>query len=111
MLTWPYTSTSGQITLLDSSPDWSSTYPTLHGLTWLNYLTRSFPDQTSAYPIIPGLIQSYLALQGLTRPNYLTRLGNTLLHPTIYPALTNHLTQPSTLQLALPKNFLIGLPP
>jgi hypothetical protein len=32
------------------------TYPALHGLTRPNYLTRSFPDHTSAHPIIPNFL-------------------------------------------------------
>jgi hypothetical protein len=76
----------------------------LFGLTW------SYPTE------LPYLIflliallptQSYLA----TLPDFLTRPGNTSLHPTSYPALPNHLTWSGTLQLASPKNFLISLPP
>jgi hypothetical protein len=33
MLSWPYMFISSRITLLDSSPDRTSTYPALHGLT------------------------------------------------------------------------------
>jgi hypothetical protein len=87
---------SGPITLPDSSPDRTSTYLAIDGLPRLNYLTRSFPGQTSTYPIILG---------------HLTRPDNTSLHLTAYPALPNHLSQPSTLQLTLLKNFLIGHPP
>jgi hypothetical protein len=44
----------GRVILPDSSPDQTSTYSALHDLTRPNYLTRSFLDQISAYPIIPG---------------------------------------------------------
>jgi hypothetical protein len=54
MLTWPYTTFLGRITLPNSSPDRTSTHPALHGLTLPNYLTQSFPDRTSAYAIVPG---------------------------------------------------------
>jgi hypothetical protein len=54
LLTRPYTVLPGRITLPDRSPEWTSTYSTLHSLTRLNYLTRSLPDQTSGYPIILG---------------------------------------------------------
>jgi hypothetical protein len=99
IITRPYTFIPGQITLPNSSPDQTSTYSALHGLTRQNYLNRSFSNRTSAYRL-------YMA----TLPNFLTRPGNTLLHPTAYPALPNHLAQPGTLQLASLKNFLIGLP-
>jgi hypothetical protein len=42
--------------------------------------------------------QSYSA----TLPDFLTQPGNTLLHPTAYLALPNHLTQLGTLQLPSP---------
>jgi hypothetical protein len=51
--------------------------------------------------------QSYLA----TLPDFLTQPGNTSLPSTANPALPNDLSRPRTLQLALPENFLIGLPP
>jgi hypothetical protein len=44
MLTQPYTSILSLI----------RPYPALHDLTRPNYLAQSFPDRTSAYPIIPG---------------------------------------------------------
>jgi hypothetical protein len=97
LLTRPYVVLPGRITLPDSSPDQTSTYSVLHDLTWPNYLTPSLLDQTSAYP---G-----------TLPDFLTWPGTTSLHPTTYPALPNHLTRSGTLQLASPKNFLMGLPP
>jgi hypothetical protein len=50
----PYMFIPGWITLPNSSPDQTSTYPALHGLTRPNYLNQSFPDRTSAYPIVPG---------------------------------------------------------
>jgi hypothetical protein len=93
LLTRPYMVLLGQITLPDSSLDQTSTYPALHSLTRPNYLTQFF-SRTDFY-----------------LPNFLTLLGNTSLHPTAYPALPNHLTQPGTLQLASPKNFLISLSP
>jgi hypothetical protein len=68
------------------------------------------PGQITLPNLFPiGLLptRSYPA----TLPDFLTRPGNTSLHPTAYPALPNHLTRPSTLQLDSPKNFLIGLPP
>jgi hypothetical protein len=89
-----------RITVPDSSPDRTSTYPTLHGLTRPNYLTRSFPGRTSTYRSYPA-----------TLPAFLTRPGNTLLHPTAYLALPNQLIRPGTLQLTSLENFLIGLPP
>jgi hypothetical protein len=100
MLTWPYTLIPGRITLPDSSPDRTSTY--------------------SAYMVLPGRITSpNLFLFGLlptrlypaTIPDFLTRPGNTSLHPTAYWALPNHLARPGTLQLASPENLLIILPP
>jgi hypothetical protein len=54
LLIRPYTVLPGQSTLPDSSPDQTSTYPALHGLTQPNYLTRSLPDRTSAEPIVLG---------------------------------------------------------
>jgi hypothetical protein len=132
MLTRPYTFISGQITLPDSSLDRTSTYPALHSLTRLNYLTRFFslsdfylPGLTRSYPAeLPYLISSRsdICLPNCTRPPYptslpghlsdiLTRSGKTSLHPTAYPALPNHLTRSVTLQLTSPKSFLIGLPP
>jgi hypothetical protein len=54
MLTRPYMLIPDRITLPDSSPDQTSTYPALHSLTHPNYLTRSFSDWTSAYPIQPS---------------------------------------------------------
>jgi hypothetical protein len=53
MFIWPYMFIPGRISLPGSSPNWTSTYSALHGLTWPNYLNRSFPDRTSAYPIVP----------------------------------------------------------
>jgi hypothetical protein len=52
MLTWPYTFVSSRITLPNSSPDQTSTYPALHGLTQPNYLTRFF-SQLDFY--LPGI--------------------------------------------------------
>jgi hypothetical protein len=49
----PYMFIPDRISLPDSSPDWTFTYPTIHGLTQSNFLTRSFLGQTSAYPIVP----------------------------------------------------------
>jgi hypothetical protein len=97
MLTQPYTFKPGRITLLNSSPDRTYTYPAL-----LDQIT--LPDP---FPI--GLLstRSYPA----TLPDFLTMLGNTLLHSTAYPGLPNHLTRPGTLQLASLENFLISLPP
>jgi hypothetical protein len=54
MLTRPYTFISDRIILPDSPTDRTSTYPALHDLTWPNYLTRSLPNRTSAYPIVPS---------------------------------------------------------
>jgi hypothetical protein len=75
---------------------------------------------TRPYMVLPGRItlpnlfpikllptRSYPA----TVPDFLARPGNTLLRPTAYPALPNHLARPGTLQLTSPENFLIGLPP
>jgi hypothetical protein len=99
MLTQPYTFISGRITLFDSSPDQTSTYPALHGLTQPNYLTRllsrsdfysrsltrSYPAELP-YPILPpiGLLptKSYPA----TLPDFLTwrvtlRSTRLLTHP------------------------------
>jgi hypothetical protein len=96
-------------------------------------LTRSYPAElpymtplsirlllTRPYTVLPdritlpdhfsiGLLptRSYPAIL----PNFLTRPGNTSLHPTAYPALPNHLTRPGTLQPASPKKLLIVLPP
>jgi hypothetical protein len=75
---------------------------------------------TQPYTVLPGRITlPDLFLIGLlptrsysaTLSNFLTRSGNTSLHPTAYPALPNHLAWPGTLQLASPENFVIGLPP
>jgi hypothetical protein len=94
MLTRPYTLIPDRITLPDSSPDRTYTYPALHGLTRLNYLTQffsrldfylpgltwSYPielpypissDQTSAYPIVPGRVR-IRCTHPLTRPYPLT---------------------------------------
>jgi hypothetical protein len=46
-----------------------------------------------------------------TVPDFLARSGKTLLHPTTYSALPNHLAWLGTSQLASPKNFIISLPP
>jgi hypothetical protein len=54
MFIQPYMLIPGQITLPDSSLNQTSIYPALHSLTRPNYLTRSFPGRTSAYPILPG---------------------------------------------------------
>jgi hypothetical protein len=77
MLTRPYTFISSWITLLDSSPDRTSTYTALHGLTWPNYLTRFF-SQSDFY--LPGLTRSYPAelprcTQLLTQPYPITLPG------------------------------------
>jgi hypothetical protein len=118
MLTRPYTLIPDRITLPDSSPDRTYTYPALHGLTRLNYLTQffsrldfylpgltwSYPielpypissDQTSAYPIVPG---------------HLTRPGKNSLHTSAYPALPTHLTLPGTLKASsLASHLDLGL--
>jgi hypothetical protein len=61
MFTWPYTFIPSRITLPDSSPEWISTYPALHGRTRPNYLTRSdfcLPNHTRPpYPTsLPGQV-------------------------------------------------------
>jgi hypothetical protein len=56
MLTRPYMFTSDRIILPDSSPNRTSTQTALHSLSRLNYLTRSLPNQTSAYLIVLGHI-------------------------------------------------------
>jgi hypothetical protein len=105
-------------------PDRINAYPVLYVHTRPNYFTRFFP-RTFFY--LPSLTQSYpaelpypilLLIRLLlnrsypaTLPDFLTQPGNTSLHPTAYPALPNQLTQLSTLQLASPENFRIGLPP
>jgi hypothetical protein len=81
MLTQPYMFISGRITLPVSSLDRSSTYPALHGLTQLNYHTRSPLDRTSAYS----------ALHGPTRPNYLTQYLSD--QTSAYTIVPGHLTQ------------------
>jgi hypothetical protein len=58
MLTQLYMFTSGWITLSNSSPDRTSTYPALYGLTRPNYPTR-FLSRSNFYLL--GLTRSYLA--------------------------------------------------
>jgi hypothetical protein len=55
MLTQPHTFIPGWFTLAHSSPDRTSTYLTLHGLTRLNYLTQFF-SRSDFY--LPDLIRS-----------------------------------------------------
>jgi hypothetical protein len=77
-------------------------------------LSDALPDYLPGRIILPDLFLTRLLptrSYPTTIPDFLTLPGNTSLPPTAYPAIPNHLSCPGILQLALPKNFLIDLPP
>jgi hypothetical protein len=98
----PYTVLPGRITLPDPCPDRTSMY--LTGLPYpillpirllLNRPYTALPSRITLHDLFPiGLLPNrpYPA----TLPDFLTRSGNTSLHPTTYPALPNHFTRPGT---------------
>jgi hypothetical protein len=104
ILTRPYAFIPSRITLPDPSPDQTSTYPGLHGLTRLNYLTRLFsrsnfylPDLTRSYPAelpYPISSRSNFCLLDRIRPPYPISLPGR-----VTPRCTQLLTRPYPITL------------
>jgi hypothetical protein len=100
-----FLSSRGQLTRVTFT---SSAYPNLAQTAYPNF-TRALPDHINAYPALyvhtrpytfipgqiilldssPGRTSTYLALHGLTRPNYLIRSFSNLTFA--YPIIPGHL--------------------
>jgi hypothetical protein len=102
LLTWPYTFISGSIILPDSSPNrvlLTRPYTVLPGQITLPHLFLIWLLPTQPYTVLPNRITlpdifpiglQPTRLYPATLPDFLTRPGNTSLHPTALPALPNH---------------------